>query len=112
MKLIYVAGPFRGETPWDVEQNIRNAEEIGLELAEQGWVPVIPHTMYRYFDKRCSDEFWLDGTLELMRRCDALHLCPGWERSSGSRAELAAWRDLHGDSQIYEDLADTAEAAT
>ncbi len=35
-----------------------------------------------------ADGFWLDGTLELMRRCDAVLLVPGWESSSGTRAEI------------------------
>lgn len=35
-----------------------------------------------------SDRFWLEGTLELLRRCDAVLLVPGWEKSSGTRAEI------------------------
>lgn len=28
MKLLYIAGPFRGANSWEMEQNIRRAEEV------------------------------------------------------------------------------------
>ncbi len=88
MKLVYVAGKYRGDTGWQVEQNIREAEALGFKLAsEYGVVPVIPHTMYRHFDGEMSDEFWLEGTLEVMRRCDAVVMHPNWKDSAGARGE-------------------------
>lgn len=87
MKTVYVAGPYRGKTPWDVEQNIRNAEKLAFRVASAGLVPVCPHSMYRYFDKTCTDTFWLEATLELLRRCDALMLEARWLQSSGSIGE-------------------------
>ena len=88
MKVIYIAGPFRGKNAWKVEQNIRKAEEAGFKVASIGGVmPMIPHTMTRFFDGTMTDEFWLQGTLELLARCDAILMLPGWENSSGSRNE-------------------------
>ena len=88
MKLIYVAGPFRGKTHWEVEQNIRRAEELGLEVAKIGCAPVIPHAQTRFFDGLLPDEFWLESTLLQMSRCDGVILVPDWERSSGTRKEV------------------------
>lgn len=87
MKVVYVAGPFRGKTPWDVELNIRHAEELALAVARAGAMPLCPHTMTRYFDRQCTDEFWLIGTLELLRRCDAIILTDTWEKSEGAAGE-------------------------
>lgn len=87
MKLIYVAGPFRGKSTWEIENNIRRAEEVGAELAKQGFFPVIPHTMLRFFQGLAEDSFWLEGDLELLRRCDAVVMVPGWERSVGASKE-------------------------
>ena len=88
MKLVYVAGPFRAPTPWGVEQNVRRAEEWGLRVAKvPALVPVIPHSMFRYYDGQGHDDYWLAATLAIMERCDALLLVPGWESSAGSRAE-------------------------
>jgi hypothetical protein len=88
MKLVYIAGPFRASTAWEIEQNVRRAEELGFEVFKCGAMPVIPHANTRFFHGQGTDQFWLDGTLELARRCDALILVPGWERSTGTRLEL------------------------
>jgi len=87
MKVVYIAGPFRGPTPWDVECNIRDAEGLALAVAQAGAMPLCPHTMMRYFDKQCTDGFWLEGALELLRRCDAVLFAELWEESKGSVGE-------------------------
>lgn len=89
MKVIYVAGPFRAPTAWEIEQNIRRAEEVGLEVIRLGAFVIIPHANTRYFHGSAPDQFFLDGTMELLRRCDAVVLIPGWERSEGSKGEKA-----------------------
>jgi len=88
MKLVYIAGPYRATTRWEEEQNCRRAEEAGHEVVELGAYPVIPHANTRpYFGDAQPSDFWLEGTLELMRRCDAVVLLPGWENSQGACAE-------------------------
>lgn len=106
LKLVYVAGPFRGKTPWDVAQNVRAAEEVGLGIARIGAYPVIPHAMTQHFDKQLSDEFWLNGTMELLRRCDALITTPNWRSSVGATAEVQEMHKLqrpvfHDVVQLY-----------
>ena len=86
-QLVYVAGPYRADTPWKIEQNIRKAEALGLEVARMGSVPIIPHSMYRFFQDSLPDEFWLAATLEILDQCDALILVEGWPYSEGSKAE-------------------------
>jgi hypothetical protein len=49
--------------------------------------------MYRFFDKSAPDEFWLEGTLELLRRCDGIVMTEGWQRSEGSKGELGFARE-------------------
>jgi len=90
MTVVYVAGAYRGTVPYETEQNIRRAEATGLEAATQhGVFPCIPHTNTRFFDGTLTHQFWLDGTLEWMTRCDAVLITPGWENSSGTKAEIA-----------------------
>lgn len=89
MKLIYVAGPYRGENAWAVEKNIRNAENWAFKLAEKGWMYICPHTNARFFDGTFTQEFWLEGTLEQMRRCDAVFICEGYGKSPGTLGEIA-----------------------
>lgn len=89
MKLCYIAGRYRAETPEAVELNIRAAEFMGKLVAEKGYYPVIPHANTRNFERLCNapDEFYLDGTLELMKACEYVLMIPGWRESSGARNE-------------------------
>jgi nucleoside 2-deoxyribosyltransferase len=88
-KVIYIAGKYRGPTPWAVEQNIRAAEEVAARVWAMGMVALCPHANSRHMEGVASDEHFLAGTLELMRRCDAVVLVPNWRDSAGARAEVA-----------------------
>ena len=101
MKLIYIAAPFRAKNPWEVEQNIRVAENLGFLVAELGAVPIIPHTMYRFFDGTLGDRYWLDATLLIMHKCDAMLLGPGWRKSEGASKEAEQF-----EGRQFERLAD------
>jgi nucleoside 2-deoxyribosyltransferase len=88
MRTIYVAGPFKADTDEGVEFNIARAEALGKEVGKLGASPVIPHANTRSFHKEFPEEFMLEATLELMRRCDAVVLTEGWQESSGTRDEI------------------------
>jgi hypothetical protein len=89
--MVYVAGPFRADTPWEVELNVRRAEERAYMLAARGIGYVCPHLNGRFFDKTATDEYWLEMTKEQMRRCDVV-----WADvrmgSEGTEGELAEAR--------------------
>lgn len=87
MKVIYVAGPFRGPDAWVIESNIRRAETLALEVWRSGAAAICPHTNTRFYQGAAPDEVWLDGDLAILARCDAILMTPDWERSSGARTE-------------------------
>jgi hypothetical protein len=87
MKVVYVAGPFRGPNSWEIEENIRRAERLALEVWRLGAAALCPHTNTRFFQGAAEDSVWLDGDLELLYRCDAILMTPDWRRSSGATAE-------------------------
>ena len=94
--LVYIAGPYRGATAWDVEQNIRAAEALGAEVARLGAYPIIPHSNTRYyFEHFQPGEFWLAATIALLSRCDGAVFTNHWQRSSGARAEQAWCLENH-----------------
>jgi len=89
MKLIYVAGKFRARDGWDLAGNIRQAEAAAMRVALAGAVPVCVHSMFAAFDRTLTDRFWIDATMQIMRRCNAVwiydvhHL----DSSEGTRGE-------------------------
>lgn len=84
---IYIAGAFRAGSRWEQERNVRAAEEVGMQVALAGGVPIIPHSMYRNFDGTLSDHFWLESTMALLRRCDGILLLSSWRKSKGATGE-------------------------
>ena len=96
MKLVYIAGPFRAmsvhidghQDMFAVQENIMAAMKLGLEVARTpGYFPVIPHANTMFFTGSAPDHVWLDGGIELLKRCDVILMTPDWKRSSGARAE-------------------------
>lgn len=95
MKLIYVAGPFRSSNAngksnaWGVQNNVMNAMRIALEVWKAGHAALCPHANTMFFQDAdgCDDSVWLEGDLEMLRRCDAMVMAPNWDLSSGARAE-------------------------
>jgi hypothetical protein len=104
IKLIYIAGPYSARDRAGVEKNIATATEAAKGVAACGGMPLCPHanTSDEDFEHLQPYEFWLEGTLELLRRCDAVLLCAGWQRSRGSLGEAI---DAVGRSiPVFDDL--------
>lgn len=87
LKIVYVAGPFRGPNSWEMENNIRRAEELALEVWRAGAVAVCPHANTRFFQGALPDDVWLEGDLEILNRCDAILMTSDWKRSEGATTE-------------------------
>lgn len=94
MKVIFIAGPFRGPNAWQIESNIRRAEEIALEVWKLGAVALCPHTNTRHFQDALPDEVFLSGAKLLLARCDGVLVTPNWNKSIGTQKELAYAADL------------------
>lgn len=94
MRVVYIAGPFRAANAWEIEQNIRKAEEAALALWRSGYAVICPHANTRFFQGAAPDDVWLEGDLEILRRCDVICALPGWENSVGAVAEVNLARDL------------------
>ena len=94
--VVYVAGPYRAATRELIAENIAVARSVAVATARLGWFPLCLHTNTAHFDDDLpgQDQFFLDGTLALMERCDAVVLINGWRYSAGTLGEVHRAREL------------------
>lgn len=104
MRVIYIAGAYRAKTTWERDRNIHAARLRGAEVVSLGAMPLIPHSNTSHMDGLAEDQFWLDGTLELLRRSDAVFTVEGWARSVGATGEVreARARGIPVFHELYE----------
>jgi hypothetical protein len=89
MKVAYVAGPYKASTTYKTLKNIREAEYVALKLWKMGYAVICPHKNTSLFDGECEETVWLDGYLEIIKRCDVVVPLPSWLESGGSIIEVA-----------------------
>jgi len=107
MRVIYIAGPFRAPDAYGIRRNVRKAEELALEVWRMKAAALCPHLNTANFQGCLPDRLFLEGDLDLLRRCDAVLLVKGWERSEGTNAEVQ-FAEAAG-IPVFEDKADLAE---
>lgn len=88
MKVVYVAGPYRAPSEWEVLENIRRAEVLALAVWRMGAACICPHKNTAFFGGAADDKVWLDGDLEILKRCDAVICTPDWKQSVGASGEV------------------------
>ncbi len=90
MKLAYVAGPYRSPTEYGIRQNIRRASDVALELWRAGYAVICPHANTAGWGGAhgLDDQVWLDGDLEILKRCDLVVVLLGWQNSKGTVVEV------------------------
>lgn len=93
MKVAYLAGPYRAETPHKTECNIQEAAKHAVALWKEGFAVICPHKNSAQFDGEAPDNVWLAGYLEILKRCDFVVLY-GDTVSSGVQAEIDLARKL------------------
>lgn len=87
LPVVYIAGPYRAPTPWRILRNIQRAREVSLAIWKLGAVALCPHANTALFDGEADDSVWLQGDLELLRRCDAVVTLREFALSFGAKAE-------------------------
>lgn len=87
MNLVYVAGPVRNPSLYERHKNILRGESVAVELWQMGFAVISPHKNCEFIDGAVTDEQIIAGDLEIISRCDAVIILPGWKSSVGTRAE-------------------------
>lgn len=88
MPRVYVGGPFRGPTEYDMEINVRRAVDLGVLIAEMGAVPVIWHSMYRHMQGTFPGHFLDEASLQILSTCHAMAVTVGLERARRSEGTV------------------------
>lgn len=88
VKVAYVAGPYRASTVRGIVDNICSAEKVAIWLWKNGYAAVCPHKNTALLDGVCPDDVWLQGGIEIMKRCDLVVCAPYWYHSRGTLIEL------------------------
>ena len=93
MKVIFVSGKYRADTEYKLLANIEHARTEAHMLWCSGWAVFCPH-MNTAFMGDGDDLKYLDGDLEILRRCDAIYMLKGADCSLGAIEELKLAKEL------------------
>ena len=88
MKLAYTAGPYRGRTHNDIARNIAAAREVATHLWGLGYAVICPHLNSAFMTGAAPEDVFMNGGLEILRRCDLVVLVDGWAGSQGTAIEI------------------------
>ena len=94
--LIYIAGPYTTDTTYRVKMNILAAEYRAIEVMKTGMnmYPVCPHKNTEFMEGLRDGDYFIQGTKELMLRCDAVLLVDtDCANSVGTQGEIAAAKE-------------------
>ena len=105
IEYVYIAGPI---TPKGVKStnpaieydlNIRDLGRVGIDLLMAGFAPFNPALDFLYFillrdGERITEPMIKRFSKDWLRRCDAILMTAGWQKSPGSLAEKALAEEL------------------
>jgi len=95
LKVIYISGAYRSDSEDGVFENIIHARREAVKLWQQNWAVICPHTNSMFMGSRLGgDEKFIEGDLEIVRRCDAIFMLRNWTSSEGAQAEFRLAHEL------------------
>lgn len=97
-KLCYVASRISSgaKDQLEIEQNVLDSVRAAMKVLDLGFYPVLPavnnHELGKALRWRHSQYMKMDK--QILKRCDAIYLCKGWEESRGAVMEHDWAKDL------------------
>ncbi len=99
MRIIDVSGRYRARTWFGKAWNIWKARRVAQRLWEADWIVICPHMNTALFKEDGIP--YISGDCEIVKRCDAIYMMKGHEKSEGAQVELATAK-IKGIKIIYE----------
>ncbi len=94
MKIAYIIGPLTASSIYNRFQNIRKAEDLSIRLWSAGYAVICPHLNSGMLQGACQEQNFIDGYIEILKKCDFAVLYDGViARSTGSIAEVKCCRE-------------------
>lgn len=102
--IIYLATPIRPKGNQTLDGNIAKAKQIALELWKKGYTVICPAANsdlpISLAEKELEADRWLNGDIEILQRCDAMVVSPGWQLSDGVKGEISC-AEMYGIPTYY-----------
>lgn len=85
-ELLYIAHPYIK----DPINNFEKCKIITNEYLDKGYILISPivHSHPLDQDKHRDPQRWYDLDMHILKKCDAILMCPGWKESYGCQREL------------------------
>ena len=87
MKVVYLASPYSADNDWQKYQNIQNAHLVAKWIWANGIVCISPVSNSAWMEGDIDEQVFIDGDIEILKRCDAVFLSNNWENSNGCNGE-------------------------
>lgn len=99
MKKVYVAGAMSADNILDMLNNISQGIKLGSQLLEKGYAPFVPHfdiffKIQNGVDYNVPMQYYYDYTMAWLEASDCVVVCPNWENSKGTKAEIERANEL------------------
>lgn len=93
MRKVYVAGAMSADNILQVLENISVGVEYGARLLEKGYAPFVPHLDIAFKLQQGTNynvpmDYYYEYTMEWLKASDCVLVCPNWENSKGTIAEI------------------------
>jgi hypothetical protein len=106
MRIVYVAGPHRGE----IKYNVLKAAAVGRLLRQCGKAVIIPHVESLFFPGSLTEEEWIEHGIDLLHCVDTVVLVPEWQDSSGTRNEIEYAKEYKKSVYEFDELCNILKA--
>ena len=105
---IYIAGPYTAKEPYQQNNNIEIAKQVGMKFMRAGIDVYIPHMATANLDFVAGYNYFMDLHLTFLKDwATDIIMIDGWEKSKGSVIEFNK-ADQWGKKIWYERQVDTA----